>query len=192
MRRSLPLIVDFLFWTALAVWLGGMGVLWLAQVPTVNALPAESSKLGTRMLLESMQRFTGYVEIAGLSLAAIVWVARRRYQKVRRLFIADGVRTLLLTFAFFLAEYSRYVVFPNLKTLDEPKPLGILSAFAMLQTVLLWGFVGLTVWLQAHHPPSLGIQTPKAPPVEPTPTPTPQPKPATPTPQPSAKPKRKR
>jgi hypothetical protein len=155
MRRFIPLILDTASIAALAVWLGGLAACWMVLRPAAYAMPVESMRAAQQVFAESLRRMGGIIEVSGLVLAAIQWVLRRRYQRDRPLYIADGARTLILFIALFCAEYSRYVLIPALMKTDAPAVVTILAALAVAQALLLIGYVGVTGWLQMPRSPAV-------------------------------------
>jgi hypothetical protein len=73
---------------------------------------------------------------------------RRRYQRDRTLFIADGVRMLVLFVALFCAEYGRYMLLPAMPQAGSPVLFNLLSGMATVQAVTLVGYVAITGWMQ--------------------------------------------
>ena len=148
MRRTIPPVLDTIAVVALALWLGGLAACWLVLSPAVRALPAESAATAQLLFVETLRRLSTHIEVSGLVLAALQWVMRRRYQRDRTLFIADGVRMLVLFIALFCAEYGRYVLIPTLLKTQAPAAYTVLSGLAVAQAVLLIGYAATTARLQ--------------------------------------------
>lgn len=163
MKRNIPLILDTLAFTALAVWLGGLAVCWAALVPAVHAAGGEPA--ASDIFVETLRRLSAIIESCGIILAALQWVLRRRYQRIRNLFVADGVRMLILFFALFFAEYGRYVLIPALLRTHSFAAYATLEGLALGQAVLLVVYAAITVWLQLPQPavPARAVVTPAAP-----------------------------
>jgi cytosine/uracil/thiamine/allantoin permease len=145
MRRTIPVALDTCAAVALAVWLGGLLACWLLLAPSLREAPAVQP-----IFEQVLRRFSAVAEACGVILVAVQWVLRRRYQKIRTLYIADGVRMLGIFVALFFAEYGRYVLIPTLLRSGSTDALATLTALAMVQAALLVGYAALTGWLQSR------------------------------------------
>ncbi len=149
MKRYVPLVLDTIAVVALAVWLGGLAVCWLALAPAVQSTSANAMPGAQVLFAETLRRFSSNAELCGVVLAALQWVLRRRYQDDRQLYIADGARMLAMFGALFASEYGRYVLIPTLIKTHSPAAFNALAGFAVVQAILLIGFVAVTLWLQS-------------------------------------------
>jgi hypothetical protein len=150
MKRSLPFVFEALHLLTLALWLGGSGLLLLVALPT-TAPGSDAARFGMVLMLQGWSRV---VEVCGLIAIGIQFLQRRRYQRDRPRYIADGVRQLLTFGAFFLAEYARYQVLPLLVGSASAVPTNrfielqhIYSLLAGAQFALLIVILGVTSWL---------------------------------------------
>jgi len=154
-RPGFPVILDTLQALALAVWLGNLAATFLF----VRTGP-------TSLMQDRFARDSGaLIELCGLLVVGAQFLVRRRYLRDRTQFVCDGVRQLLTFGAFFLAEYSKYVLNAH------PDPMaGKLDTAAGTvigaQIALLIGITALTSWLQQPRvaPPSSGAPPAAAPP----------------------------
>ena len=159
MKRYVPLTLDTIAVLALAVWLGGLAVCWLALAPATHGAPAEAIPAAQKLFAETLRRFSAIAESCGIVLAAIQWVLRRRYERSRPQFLADGVRMVAMFVALFAAEYGRYVLIPTLTKTQSPGALNAIAGCAVAQAVLLAGYAAVTLWLQS---PALAASAPAA------------------------------
>ena len=183
MKRYIPLVLDTIAVIALAVWLGGLAVCWLALAPVVQSTSANAMPGAQILFAETLRRFSSNAELCGVVLAALQWVLRRRYQNDRPLYIADGARMLAMFVALFAAEYGRYVLIPTLIKTHSPAAFNALAGFAVVQAILLVGFAAVSLWLL-----SPGVAFGKPTPVRPAAVPVrPATAPAKPTVRPTSK-----
>ena len=147
MKRWIPLILDTLFSVAWAVWLGGLVLLLTARPP----IP---------VYLQMANRLGGLIELGGIVMVAIQFLLRRRYQRSRPFFIADGVRQLVTFGAFLVAEIGRYSLFPVMESViasgkinDYSRLQFLQNLLSLAQIVLLLAIAALTAWL--HQPRAL-------------------------------------
>jgi hypothetical protein len=143
MKRALPIVLDTLHALALAVWLGGLAMLWLTLVPVARQTPAPGLASGSA-ILNSVWR--GQVEWAlrcGITMIGVQFLLRRRYQRNRPRYIGDGVRQLLTFGALLLALYA-----PRGNPFAAANGFSMLMALAVAQAALLIAVTALTAWLQ--------------------------------------------
>lgn len=110
------------------------------------------------------------LELCGLTMLGIHFVLRRRYQRSRPHFVADGVRQLMAFGAFFLAEFVRYSLFPVMASAENARFMALVSQYsslAVVQLLLLVGITGITAWL-ALPPVAVARATSEPAPVAPS------------------------
>ena len=153
-------LLDGLHLLALAVWLGGLVTLWLAVMPAAFHTSGLTLREAEAVVGGSLRNFTALVEVCGIALAGAQFVLRRRYQAVRLLFLADGIRQLLTFGALMLAEVNLRVLLPQM---DAARLQAHVAEFhnlhqnyavlATFQALILIAVGVLTAWLQL--PPSI-------------------------------------
>ena len=94
MKRAILILLDTLYTLALALWFGLLTGLLLAAHPGAP----------DAMLDMFLHRASAVVEAAGLTMVAVQFLLRRRYERYRQLAVADGIRQLLTFSALLLAE----------------------------------------------------------------------------------------
>ena len=147
MKRHIPLILDTLAVLALAIWLGGVALCWLVLAPTVNSVISANAAQSQQLFADILRRFSAIIETCGIVLVALQWVLRRRYQRDRQKFVADGLRMVATFMALFAAEYGRYGLIPALIRSPGSGVVSTLEGFAIFQAVMLVVYAGITVHL---------------------------------------------
>lgn len=148
MKRYVPLVLETIGGLALAIWLGGLAVMWLVLAPSAHSVAGASQPAALALFEETLRRFSVVIEACGIVIAAVQWVLRRRYARDKSRFVADGVRMVIVFIALFGAEYCRYVLLPTLLKTHSSGAYSTLMAMAVLQAVLLVGYATITGWLQ--------------------------------------------
>ncbi len=156
MKRYIPLLLDTCALVALALWLGGLAVCWTVLAPTTRSIPSDGLAAAHDVLNRTVYRFSAIVELCGLVLVALQWVLRRRFQRSKSLFVVDGARTLVVFIALFCGEYGRYVIIPTLIKSDSAGAYTTLAILALVQAILLIGYMAVTGWL---HSPGQAVST---------------------------------
>lgn len=142
MKHATSTILDTLQVVALALWLGGLAIFWLALVPTVGQGAEPAALLG-----RVWNEFGVWFERSGLAMVGVQFLLRRRYHGNRPRFVADGIRQLLTFAALVLAEYGLRGS-SGVSPFAAPAGFHTLEAVSAMQTLLLVAIAGLTVWLQ--------------------------------------------
>lgn len=136
MKITISLILETAHAVALALWLGGQAALILLLSVGIGAAPN---------LFVVRQQLV--VELSGIVVVAIQYLTRRKYAKIRTLFVADGIRHLITFAALLLAEYMKYG--------GKSKSTGIMVAAPIAYTMAaaeigaLASVSAITIWLQA-------------------------------------------
>jgi hypothetical protein len=176
MRIRIALILDMLHALALALWLGGLVMLIGVAIPAFASKPDWLASDPKRLIGLLLPAYGRIVEISGLVLIGVQFVLRRRYQRSRTHFIADGVRQLLTFGALFLAEFAHYTLFPTMLAADDrfQAAQNTFVDLGIAQFVLLVLVTGISAWLMLPPPrpaPASAVETPPASP-QPAPSPT--------------------
>jgi len=149
MKQHVPLILDTISAVALAIWLGGIVVIWAVLAPLGHPAGAEVHP----WFVEGLRRFSVVAESCGIIIAAVQWALRRRYEKDRHLFVVDGLRMLVLFAALLCAEYGRYLVIPALAASKTSLGLSTLTILADIQGAALAAVTTITIWLLGRQLP---------------------------------------
>jgi hypothetical protein len=144
MKQYVPLILDTISAAALAVWLGGLVVIWAVLAPLGHGPGAEIQP----WFVDGLRRFASIAEACGIIVAAVQWALRRRYQKDRGLFVLDGLRMLVLFAALLCSEYGKYLILPAMTASKTALGLSTLTVLADVQGAALAGFIAMTIRLQ--------------------------------------------
>ncbi|MCX6382015.1 MAG: hypothetical protein NT023_21490 [Armatimonadetes bacterium] len=154
MKKTVVGLLDTLHTLALAVWLGGLVILTLLVAPTIfqgTALAEADAREVYGLLLG---RFVYWADACGVTMLAVQFLLRRRFQKNQTHFVMDGVRQLLTFVALLLAEMSFRNLLPNLNTAKRIGELshivklqGTYALLAASQAGALLLIAVLTVWL---------------------------------------------
>jgi len=154
MKKTVVGLLDTLHTLALAVWLGGLVILTLLVAPTIfqgTALAEADAREVYGLLLG---RFVYWADACGVTMLAVQFLLRRRFQKNQSHFVMDGVRQLLTFVALLLAEMSFRNLLPNLNTAKRIGELsqivklqGTYALLAASQAGALLLIAALTVWL---------------------------------------------
>ncbi len=155
-KLLVAVVLDGLHLLALAVWLGGLATLWLAVMPAAFHTSGLTMREAEAVVGDSLRNFTGLVEVCGIAMAGAQFVLRRRYQSVRALFVADGIRQLLTFGALMLAEVNLRVLLPQMDTARQQAHVADFhhlhqnyAVLATLQAMILLVVGALTAWLQS-------------------------------------------
>ena len=141
MKRAILILLDSLYTLALALWFGLLAALLVA---VHCGMPGSSLGL-------FVHRSALVAEPAALTVVAAQFLLRRRYERIRRLAVADGVRQLLTFGALVLAEFGQYSLFrPGFITAAR---IATLSWLAAAQLAILAVVISMTSWLllQLEH-----------------------------------------
>ena len=158
-KRTLPFLLDALHLLALAVWLGGLLTLWLAVMPAAFHGSANLTLRQSETVIgDALRGFTSLVEMCGLTMIGAQFLLRRRYQRDRKQFHADGVRQLLTFGALLLVEVCLRSLLPQMDAARAQVHLEQFhqihqgyAALATAQAIALLGVGLLTAWLQSPH-----------------------------------------
>jgi hypothetical protein len=149
MKRALPILLDTLYALALALWFGLAAGLLVVASP---AAPDSTLDLFAR-------RASALIEAAGIAMIGVQFLLRRRYQRDRQAFVADGIRQILTFGALLIAEFGRYSLLkPGYQiTVHDVSTLCVL---ATVQMIVLTAVTALTSWLLLPRPAAGAITTP--------------------------------
>ncbi len=155
MKRTLPILLDTLHDVALALWLGGVVLFWM--LATSGALQVRNVPLeAVNAVLGAAWGVLGlWAERCGLVMIGVQFVLRRRFQRHRPSFVADGVRQLLTFGALLLTEYAYRGTTHRAILYSHTVPGGTVTApdaalmgLCVAQIVLLIGVMALTIRLR--------------------------------------------
>lgn len=156
LKALVPVLLDGLHLLALAVWLGGLVTLWLAVMPAAFHTSGLTVRQAEVVIGDSLRNFTAIVEMCGIAMAGAQFVLRRRYQAIRALFVADGIRQLLTFGALMLAEVNLRVLLPQMDVARQQAHVAEFhslhqnyAVLATLQAIILLVVGILTAWLQS-------------------------------------------
>jgi hypothetical protein len=149
MKRAMPVLLDTLYVLALALWFG------LAA----GMLVVVSSKAPNKVMDVFARRTGGLIEVAGIAMVGVQFLLRRRYQRDRQAFVADGVRQILTFLALLLAEFARYSLLrtDHAVTADDVVTLCRLDGAQMLVLTVV---TALSSWLLVPRTAAGPIVTP--------------------------------
>ena len=154
-----PILLDGIHLLALAVWLGGLVTLWLAVMPAAFHTSGLTMREAEAVAGNSLRGFTILVEMCGIAMAGAQFALRRRYQAVRALFVADGIRQLLTFGALLLAEINLRVLLPQMDAARQQAHVAEFhnlhqnyAVLATMQAIVLIVVGLLTAWLQSPRP----------------------------------------
>ncbi len=116
MKKTVVGLFDTLHTLALALWLGGLVVLTLLVAPILFQGTALSEADAREVYALLLGRFVYWADACGVTMLAVQFLLRRRFEKNQTHFVTDGVRQLLTFVALLLAEMSFRNLLPNLKT----------------------------------------------------------------------------
>ncbi len=156
MKSWVPALLDGLHLLALAVWLGGLVTLWLAVMPAAFQASGLTVREAETVVGNCLRGFTGLVEMCGIAMAGAQFALRRRYQAVRALFVADGIRQLLTFGALLLAEFNLRMLLPQMDAARQQANVKLFhdlhqnyALLATFQAIILIAVGVITAWLQS-------------------------------------------
>lgn len=165
LKSWVPALLDGLHLLALAVWLGGLVTLWLAVMPAAFQASGLTVREAETVVGNCLRSFTGLVEMCGIAMAGAQFALRRRYQAVRALFVADGIRQLLTFGALLLAEFNLRVLLPQMDAARQQANVKVFhdlhqnyALLATFQAIFLIVVGLITAWLQSQY--KAGMSTP--------------------------------